>query len=101
MNQIIRTKVLKEGEIIPISFDYIFTNIFNNPKNVIILENFLSCYLDIEISKIKGKVTILSRDLILAHKKEASKQIDLLVDIEGEKINIELQKEISECSFCV
>ena len=96
MNQTIRTKKLQEGEIVPITFDYVFTNIFNNSNNMIILENFLSCYLGVDVNKIRGKVEIVNRNLIIEHKKEANKQIDLLVDIEGEKVNIELQNKMSE-----
>lgn len=35
-----RTITLKPGEIIPINFDFVFTEIFNNPKNIDIIENF-------------------------------------------------------------
>lgn len=96
MNTNVRNKKLEEGEIVPLTFDYVFTNIFNNPDNIIILENFLACYLEVAVNKLRGHVEILSRNLIIEHKKEANKQIDLLVDIEGEKINIELQNETSK-----
>ena len=96
MNESVRRKQLEEGTIVPITFDYVFCNIFNNMDNIIILENFLACYLEVPLSKIRGHVEILSRNLIIAHKREANKQIDLLVDIEGEKVNIELQNKRSE-----
>ncbi len=96
MNTNVRNKKLEEGEIVPLTFDYVFTNIFNNPDNIIILENFLACYLEVAVNKLRGNIEILSRNLIIKHKKEANKQIDLLVDIEGEKINIELQNQMSE-----
>lgn len=96
MNQTVREKKLEKGQIVPITFDYVFCNIFNNPDNMIILENFLSCYLEVPLKKIRGQVEILSRNLIIENKKEANKQIDLLVDIEGEKVNIELQNKRSE-----
>lgn len=38
-----RFEKLKEGEIIPLIFDYVFTAIFNNKENINILENFLAC----------------------------------------------------------
>lgn len=44
MNKTLRKTPLKEGEMIPIVVDYVFTNIFNNPNRIILLENFLSCY---------------------------------------------------------
>ena len=96
MNGSVRRKQLKEGTIVPITFDYVFCNIFNNIDNIIILENFLACYLEVPLSKIRGHVEILSRNLIIEHKREANKQIDLLVDIDGEKVNIELQNKKSE-----
>ncbi len=96
MSESVRSKQLEEGAIVPITFDYVFCNIFNNPDNIIVLENFLSCYLEVPLSKLRGHVEILSRNLIIEHKKEANKQIDLLVDIEGEKVNIELQNKKSE-----
>ena len=96
MNESVRRKQLEEGTIVPITFDYVFCNIFNNMDNIIILENFLACYLEVPLSKIRGHVEILSRNLIIEHKREANKQIDLLVDIDGEKVNIELQNKRSE-----
>ena len=77
----IRTKTLSPGEIIPITFDYVFTSIFNNENNIDILENFLASYLEIPIEKVRGKVTILSRNLELSHKRDRIIQIDLLADI--------------------
>ncbi len=96
MNESVRRKQLEEGTIVPITFDYVFCNIFNNMDNIIILENFLACYLEVPLSKIRGHVEILSRNLIIEHKREANKQIDLLVDIDGEKVNIELQNKRSD-----
>ena len=96
MSESIRMKKLEKGAIVPITFDYVFCNIFNNPDNIIILENFLACYLEVPLNKIRGHVELLHREFVIEHKKEANKQIDLLVDIEGEKINIEFQKEISD-----
>ena len=93
MSESVRMKKLEKGAIVPITFDYVFCNIFNNPDNIIILENFLACYLEVPLNKIRGHG---DRELMIEHKKEANKQIDLLVDIEGEKINIEFQKEISD-----
>lgn len=38
---------LKENELIPLNFDVMFTEIFNNPDNICILEEFISNYLEI------------------------------------------------------
>ena len=65
MSTTIRNQTLKEGAIVPITFDYVFCNIFNNPDNIIVLENFLSCYLEVPLSKLRGHVEILSRNLII------------------------------------
>ena len=85
-----RKQRLAPGEIIPLNFDFLFTSIFNNPDNMVIIENFLAIYFDIPLSTIRGKVTIKSRDLLPNAKIDADKQVDLLLDYEGEKINIEL-----------
>ena len=85
-----RKQMLAPGEIIPLNFDFLFTSIFNNPDNMIIIENFLAIYFDLPVSTIRGKVSIKSRDLLPSAKIDADKQVDLLLDYEGEKINIEL-----------
>ena len=92
----IRTLQTKEGEIIPLNFDYVFTSIFNNEKNINIIENFLSVYLEIPIEKIKEKVKLQSRELPLENKKIRRKQVDLIIEIEGEKINIELSNQMNQ-----
>jgi predicted transposase/invertase (TIGR01784 family) len=91
-----RKQQLEPGEIIPISFDYVFTGIFNDPDNIDIIENFLSVYFDIDINKIRGNVKIISRELPLDTKKESNKQVDLILDIDNKKINIELNKKYEE-----
>ena len=47
----LRTKSLKKGEVIPLNMDFMFTSIFNKEENIDILENFLSCYLEIPLEK--------------------------------------------------
>ena len=90
-----RIAALKPGEIIPLNFDFVFTEIFNNPKNIDIIENFLSVYLEVPLIEIKNHVKIQSRDLELTHKKEAKKHVDLLLDLKGRKINIEMSNKKS------
>jgi len=91
-----RTLTLKKGEIIPLTFDYVFTAIFNNKDNINILENFLSCYFDIPIGNIRGNVTLLPRQLELESSFSRNKQVDLILDLNGEKINIELSNKIGQ-----
>ena len=83
-------KTLNKGEIIPLTFDPIFTNIFNNEENICILEDFISIYFDIPINEVIGNLKILSRKLNKNNKLEASKEVDLLLSLSGVKINIEL-----------
>ena len=90
-----RDEKLKEGEIIPLTYDYVFTAIFNKKENISILESFLSCYFDIPLERIKDRVTILPRSLELESKLAKNKQVDLILDLDGEKINIELSNKIS------
>ncbi len=92
----VRKEKLEEGKIIPLTYDYVFTAIFNNPENIDIVENFLSCYLEIPLEKIKGKVKLCSRDLQLEGKQEANKQVDLILELEDEKINIELSNKVNQ-----
>lgn len=92
MNKL-RTKKLKPGEIIPLNMDFMFTNIFNKEENIEILENFLSCYLEIPLKEIKGKLKLIKRKLSINNKKEASKEVDLLLNYKGKIINIELSNE--------
>ena len=87
---------MKEKEIIPLTFDYVFTNIFNNPKNIDIVESFLAAYFNEKLENIKGKVKINNRDLIRNSKKDSRKQVDLVLDLKGEKINIELNNDLSK-----
>ena len=89
----LRTKKLKPGEIIPLNMDFMFTNIFNKEENIEILENFLSCYLEIPLKEIKGKLKLIKRKLSINNKKEASKEVDLLLNYKGKIINIELSNE--------
>ena len=49
-----------------------FTEVFNNEKNINILENLLSVYLMIPLERIKGNVTLLSRPISIEHKKEGN-----------------------------
>ncbi len=90
MKQDIRKRKLEKGKIIPLKFDYVFVSIFNNPNNIVILEKFLSCYLDIPLEEIKGNLTIHPRGLELESKGVKNKQVDLILNLGNDKINIEL-----------
>lgn len=90
-----RVRKLAEGEIIPLSYDFMFTSIFNKAENISILEEFVSFYLDIDIEEIKGNLKLLSRELELENRRQARRTIDLLLAYKGKKINIELSNYMS------
>ena len=91
----IRDRILKEGEIIPLTCDFMFTTILNKEENVILLERFISDYFDIPIEQVRGKVTLQNRELPLQNKRSAKKSVDILLDYDKEKINIELSNQLS------
>ncbi len=91
----IRMDVLPKGKIIPPIYDFMFTTIFNKEENIVILENFLSLYLKMPLESMKGNVKIRSRNLMLENKHAANKQVDLLLQLENGKINIEVSTGIS------
>ena len=90
------TETLKEGELIPLTFDIMFTEIFNNPDNICILEEFISNYLDIPLNLVTGNLEILSRRLPKEDRNESRKEVDLLLNYQGKKINIEMSNNNSE-----
>lgn len=96
----IKNKILKKGEIIPLTFDPMFTEIFNNEDNICILEEFISYYLDIPLNLVRGNLKLLSRNLKRKNLKSSKKEVDLLLDYNGKKYNIEMSngwtKEIKE-----
>ena len=89
----IRKNKLEKNEIIPLNMDFMFTTIFNNEKNIYVLEQFLSNYLEIPIELIKGNLKILKRKILPNNKKEASNEVDLVLNYNGKVINIELSNE--------
>ena len=91
-----RQQQLKRGEIIPLTYDFVFNEIFANEKNINILENFISYLLELDIDDVRGSLKILPRDLELNNKSERNKQIDLLLDYHGDLINIELNNNAGE-----
>lgn len=96
MKKDIRKNKLRKGEIIPLNFDFVFTSIFTNQDNIIIIENFVACLLDLDLKLVKDNIKILNRNLHNENKKERNKQVDLLLDYRGEKINIEINNYYSK-----
>ena len=87
---------LKENELIPLTFDIMFTEIFNNPDNICILEEFISNYLDIPLNEVTGNLEILSRRLKKEDRYDERLEVDLLLNYKGEKINIEMSNNKSD-----
>ena len=83
-------------KIIPLTFDPIFTGIFNDEKNIDIIENFLSIYFNMPIEDIKGNVSIKSRDIISKGKNTMNSQVDLLLKLNDKIINVELNNKLNE-----
>ena len=76
--------------------DFLFSSFFYDENNIDILENFLSCYLEVPLEKLKGKVKLKNRKLPIYHKMNRSIEVDLIVDIDGKKINIELSNSLTK-----
>ena len=92
----IKKKILKEGEIIPLTFDAMFTEVFNNEENICILEEFIAFYLELPLKKVRDNLKLLSRNLKRENLKESRKEVDLLLDLNDKKINIELSNGWNE-----
>jgi predicted transposase/invertase (TIGR01784 family) len=73
-----------------------FVAILNNPDNIIILENFLSCYLDIPIETIRGHLKINTRDLQIDSKKDKNKQVDVVLEIGNDLYEIEMNNSFDK-----
>ena len=86
-------KSLKSNEIIPMTYDLMFTEIFNNEKNIVLLEEFISFYMNIPIKEVTGNLKLLKRNLNKKNLKSSKKEVDLLLDLNGKKYNIELSNK--------
>ena len=87
---------LKDDELIPLTFDDMFTEIFNKEENICILEELVSGLLDIPLNNVRGNLKLMSRRLPKENRKDSRKEVDLLLDLKGEKINIEMSNTNSE-----
>ena len=84
---------LKENQnkIIPLTRDFMFSAVFNNEENISILEEFLSEYLEMDLSDIRGHLKLLSREHLGEKKKDAKTEVDILLSqSNGDKIIIEM-----------
>ena len=86
---------IKKGEIIPLTFDIMFTEIFNNEECLCILEEFISGYFNYPLESVRGNLEILSRRLPKENRIDSRKEVDLLLNLNGRKINIEMSNSRS------
>ena len=80
------------NKLIKLERNFMFTDIFNQERNVSKLENFVSVYYDIPYDKVHNNLKLVSRRLEKSTKKEAWKEVDLVLKIANSflKINLEI-----------
>ncbi len=84
---------MPKGEIIPLWRDLVFCQIFSDKAYSFALNYLLATILDVDVKDIKGNLTYLVKDLKNYHKKQMSNKVDLLLDLNGEIINVEINSE--------
>ena len=84
-----------DRDIIPLTFDIMFTEIFNNDDSLCILEEFVSGYFNYNLNDVRGNLEILSRRLPRENRIDSRKEVDLLLNLNGKKINIEMSNSRS------
>lgn len=98
-----RTYILKPGEIIPPKYDFIFTQIFNDPNYGFALNKLLADTLNMQEEDFIGNVIYRNRNLRVKSRKNALGQVDLIVkrtfkegkNDKEEYINIEVNSSLS------
>ncbi len=86
-------------KIIPLWHDEIFNTIFNNEDNIDLLEELIAILFQRDINEIRGKAKLLSRNLYRVKRGDAKKEVDILVDVDGEKFNIEIEDCYDEATL--
>ncbi len=83
------------NKLIKLERNFMFTDIFNQDRNVPKLEKFISIFFGFEYEKVHGNLKLLPRKLSKDNKKEAWKEVDLLLKLDNEmlKINIEINDQ--------
>ena len=106
-----RIKKLADGEIIPLTYDFMFASIFNREENIDILEEFISFYFNIELKEVRGNLKLLSREeleknTLIEEAKEAAyeqgayeKQKEIVKKLLNKKRNKEEISEITELTI--
>ena len=81
---------LIKGDIIPLTDDDMFTEVFNNKENMCFIEEFIATYFNYPLEEIKGNIKIQPRKLSRNLATEKSKEVDLFLKYGNKNINIEM-----------
>ena len=83
---------MQNVKLIKLERDFMFTDIFNQQRNVNKLERFISVYFNIDYDKVHNNLKLIPRKLSKDKLKEARKEVDLLLKLDNLllKINIEI-----------
>lgn len=87
---------MKTREFIPLVFDKLFTSIFSKEENKDILEVLLEDALELKRGTLEDKIVLKNRNLPTLNKSNAKKQVDLVVEVEGDIINVEVNNNYSK-----
>ena len=87
---------MKTREFIPLVFDKLFTSIFSKEENKDILEVLLEDALELKRGSLEDKIVLKNRNLPTHNKNNAKKQVDLVVEVEGDIINVEVNNNYSK-----
>ena len=84
---------LKTKTTIPLTYDFMFKEVFGSQKRIKITTYFIARYLKIDYHKLIGKVKLLNKQLTKDNIKDKTQEVDLMVYINNKIINIELNMQ--------
>ena len=79
-------------EMIPLTYDTVFTGFFNDEDNMEILESLVEIFLDNEYGPVKGNLHIKKREMDSRAFSEKKGQMDVILSMNGVKINLEMNR---------
>ena len=98
----VRVDVLEPGHIISLKYDFMFTQVFNDPDYDFALHFLLSDVLSVKKDLLEGNIEYLNRDLKAANKRKMLNKVDLLIKHKDlinpkrdEYINVELNSQLA------
>ena len=95
----IEEKTLGLDELIPLTFDYAFAGVFNEEENMEIIESLIETYLGNQYGPVHGNIRIKPRDLRTYARNTKQKQLDVILDMNGYRINLEMNVNPSKWSI--